>query len=131
MVPPDIRCVYPGCPVPKRSGLDLCAKNHAGKWAPNRATRPPGDRWLISNDGIVDWRAIEIVFNAERVVRLTWVERDIATMMLLGSGHSFYEAALRTGMPVTGEQDPRLRGARYRRLVALGRQHFGIHVSAA
>lgn len=130
MVPPDTRCVYPGCQVSRRPALDLCAKNHAGKWAPNRATKPPGDRWLIRNDGIVDWQAVEIVFNAERAVKLTWVERDIATMMLLGSGFSFYEAALRTGMPVAGQHDPRLRGARYRRLAALGRQHFGIHLIA-
>lgn len=131
-LPDAQRCAYPGCARPRGGGADLCTKYHC------RAHDGEPDGTLNENDGIVDWVAVEIAATGERRVGLTWVERDLAIAMALGSGEPclhcaergqdrplcFYEAAVRAGLPVTGEDDPRLRGAKFRRLAALGRRYF-------
>lgn len=119
---PEEQCSYPECKEARKPDTDLCAKYHAAWWSPNGGGPKPG---LVENDGIVDWEAIEIAAGGERAVKLTWVERDIAIMKILAAGHSYFEAALRVGMPVASEHDPSLRGAKFRRLAALGRRVYG------
>lgn len=115
-LPEEERCVYPGCPWPREADLDLCKRYHLARWAPN--SNQANDS-LVPNDGLVDWRAIEIAANGERRTKLTWIERDIAIAMILGAGLDVDEVLERIGYVLSKDHD------KYRRLLKLGRRCYG------
>jgi hypothetical protein len=50
------------------------------------ACQPPGDAWMLPDDGIIDLVAVEIAAKGERRVALTAPERRAAAEMILARG---------------------------------------------
>jgi xanthine/CO dehydrogenase XdhC/CoxF family maturation factor len=48
--------------------------------------QPPGDPWMLPDDGIIDRIAVEIAAKGERRVRLTAPERRAAAEIILACG---------------------------------------------
>jgi hypothetical protein len=51
--------------------------------------------WVLPEDGIVDWMAVEIAASGVRRVRLTVQERTLAAALILRRGGSAWEVARR------------------------------------
>jgi hypothetical protein len=81
-------CEVPGCHDPRDRGRcnaecgprdcenHVCCKRHSGNLKGQAAGR------YLSNEGIIDWQAIDVITEGIRVVRLTWVEAAIAVAEL-------------------------------------------------
>ncbi|MGK5559192.1 hypothetical protein ACSNOI_47105, partial [Actinomadura kijaniata] len=52
-------------------------------------TKGPPSPWLLPDDGIVDYIAVEIAASGHRPVRLTRTERLLAAALILAAGGSF------------------------------------------
>jgi hypothetical protein len=48
--------------------------------------QPPGDAWMLPDDGIIDQVAVEIAAKGERRVKLTAPERSAAAEIILARG---------------------------------------------
>lgn len=101
---PHKTCQYPGCGAdPDR---DLCGE-HSSRWG--RIPRRLRDRDLLPNDGIIDRLAIEVACQGARIVRLTWVERDIAVARMYAAGKTPQEIQERLGFEVSKSRWQKIR----------------------
>lgn len=60
-------------------------------------------RDTLYNDGVIDWLAIDLAVEGDRIPRMSWVERDIAAGILLSQGFDPPEIRGRLGI----NQDPK------------------------
>jgi hypothetical protein len=84
-------CAYPTCEEPRVT--DDCCYAHAVDGSPAN-----GSNVFLPNDGIIDWQAIEMARSGARVVRLSWVEFEIAGAYILLDGETQDEMRARTGV---------------------------------
>lgn len=82
------QCDFPTCDLP---AITDCCYEHSIN------DRVQGDAFL-DNDGIIDWQAIDVARRGLRVVRLTWVEYEIAGAYILADGETQEEMRERTGI---------------------------------
>lgn len=93
-------CEVPSCEVGKVT--DDCCYRHSVQQPWNRPD-------IITNDGIIDWVAIDVAARGLRDVRLTWVEKDIAAGVMLAKGYGVHEAQERLGVRISGVTNSRRR----------------------
>lgn len=96
-------CSYPTCGRPRVT--DDCCYTHA---LDSHASRGA----FLSNDGVIDWQAIDVTRRGERVVSLTWVEYEIAGAYMLLDGLAWSDIHERTGVRFsdTGSRRDRMKG---------------------
>ncbi len=50
-------------------------------------------KWLLPDDGVIDWIAVGIAASGTRQVRLTRLERALAAALIMRRGGSAYQVA--------------------------------------
>ena len=90
MQPSEIKCRVPGC-KDGRVTEHCCYRHSIDIPGAEKGT-------FLANDGVMDDMAIDLAVEGSRVVRLTWVEFEIAVARLMNAGHSYEEIRERTGV---------------------------------
>ena len=98
IVPSSTPCAVPGC-MAGRVQHDSCLFHSL-----TGQGHPAGE---VPNDGIIDWIAIDVAVRGLRDVRLTWVEKDIATGVMLYKGVGVQAIQDRLGVRIVGYADSR------------------------
>lgn len=84
----DKQCEVPGCEgitlINEEDDVTDCCYAHSLQGSDTENT--------LTNDGIIDWTAIDVAAQGARPVGLTWVEKDIVMAVVLAEGGNITQA---------------------------------------